>query len=180
MASVQWTDCPPPPHKPSPIEYLSLMNENTSMTAPHLLGTRPMAPWFTALTGTAQSLITEMVNEQGYPLHDLQEFVEEFGEKYLLDGTYLEWERLTEDGYDEDAIRAFIAIEGISELVYDAFVNAYVGEFDNPAEFAEDYYIYQRDCSIPDGIVVDWEQTYDNSLDKDFIHEGRYFFNCHW
>lgn len=147
---------------------------------PHLLGTRPMAPWFTELTGEAQTLITEMVNEQGYPLHDLQEFVEEFGEEYLLDGTYLEWERLTETGYDEDAIRAFIAIEGIHELTYNAFTSAYRGEFDSAADFAEDYYTYRSDCSIPSGIVVDWEQTYDSSLDEDFIHEGRYFFDRNW
>lgn len=155
------------------------MNSTTS-PMPHLLGTHPMAAWFTELTAKAQTLVTDMVNEQGYPLDDLADFIEEFGEEYLFDGTYLEWVRLTNDGHGDDAIRAFIAIEGINELTYDAFNSAYVGEYDCPADFAEEHYTSNCGVNIPDGIVVDWEQTYDNSLDEEFIHEGRYFFNRSW
>jgi hypothetical protein len=156
------------------------MNQTApAFTMTHLLGTRPMAPWFTELTGEAQTLITEMVNEQGYPLSDLQEFVEEFGEEYLLDGTYLEWEQLSND-YHEDAIAAFVAIEGINELTYRAFTSAYLGQWDSPADFAEEWFLEHQGYDIPDGIVVDWEQTYDNSLDEDFINEDGYFFNRHW
>jgi hypothetical protein len=137
----------------------------------------PMGAWFTELTGEAQMRIIEMVNEEGYPLDDVQEFVEEFGEKYLLDGIYEEWETLSYN-YNEDAIRGFIELNGIHELTRGAFIDAYVGEYESGAEYARDY--NEQKGSVPQDLVINWEATWEAHFTDSYEWAQGYVFNRHW
>ena len=135
----------------------------------------PMGAWFTDLTQEAQMRIIEMVNEKGYPLDDVQEFVEEFGE-HLLD-IYEEWERLSYN-YTEDAIRGFIELEGIYELTREAFIDAYVGEYESGAEYAQQY--HEGKGTNTEGLVVDWEKTWEAHFTDEYQWARGYVFNRHW
>jgi hypothetical protein len=137
----------------------------------------PMGAWFTELTGKAQMRLIEMVNEEGYPLDDLQEFVEEFGEKYLLDGTYEEWERLSYH-YNEDAIRGFIELNGIYELTFNAFIKAYIGQYESGAEYAQE--CNEVKGSVPEDLVIDWEATWEAYFTDEYEWAKGYVFNRHW
>jgi hypothetical protein len=147
------------------------MNTNT-MTAP---ATAPLGTWFTDLSTDTQADITEMVNEGGYPLHDIQEFVETYGEQAYIDGHYVTWCELTEDGHDSEAIEAYVdevSIDGIGN-----FEDAFRGEYDSEAEFAEQWYTDFSSFEAPDGVVVDWQATWDTNLRYDFVYNNGYVFN---
>ena len=137
--------------------------------------TAPVGEWFTALRADTQADITEMVNENGYPLHDIQEFVETYGEQAYCDGHYVTWCELTEDGHDNEAIEAYVDEVGIDCI--GSFEDAYMGQHGSGAEFAEEYYIGILGVQIPDGIVVDWEATWVSELEGDFACNGGYVFN---
>lgn len=50
---------------------------------------------------------------------------------------------------------------------------AYVGEFDDEATFAEE--IANDLATVPDWIVVDWDATWDYYLQHDYFNNGGYF-----
>jgi antirestriction protein len=56
------------------------------------------------------------------------------------------------------------------------FEEAYVGEYNSEAEFAEQYYDMCGDGKIPSWIVVDWDATWNSSLRFDFDEQDGYFF----
>ena len=147
-------------------------NETNTMTATL---TAPLGTWFTALRADTQAEIAWMVNEAGYPLHDIQEFVETYGEQAYCDGHYVTWCELTEDGHDNDAIEAYVDEVGIYNI--GSFEDAYMGQHGSGAEFAEEYYLGSLGVQIPDGIVVDWEATWAKELEGDFACNGGYVFN---
>lgn len=156
--------------------------ETTSMTATLTTDVvRPMGAWFTALRGDTQLDITEMVNEQGYPLNDIRDFVEQYGEEAYCAGHYVTWCELTEQtGADNEAIEAYVDEVGIDNI--GGFEDAYHGEFDSEAEFAEEYYTnimcYQDvERAVERGIVVDWQATWDTNLRYDFAYNNGYVFN---
>jgi hypothetical protein len=155
------------------------MNTNTmtaTLTAPALRPTdAPLGAWFTDLSADLQGDITEMVNENGYPLHDIQEFIEAYGAEAYSDGHYVTWCELTEDGQDNDAIAAYVDEAGIDGI--GGFVDAFRGEYDSEAEFAEQWYTDIYSFEAPDGIVVDWQATWDTNLKYDFTYNGGYIFS---
>lgn len=51
--------------------------------------------------------------------------------------------------------------------------DAFVGEYDSEDTFAEE--IANELETIPDWIVVDWQATYDYSLQYDYFNDGGYF-----
>ena len=154
------------------------MNETTSAmtSAPHLLGTVPTAEWFTALSADVQADITEMVNENGYPLDDIQDFVEAYGVDAYTSGHYVTWCELTErSGVDNEAIEAFAEEFGIHRI--EEFENAYRGEYDSEEDFAKEHvtgcYMMQY---VPDWVVIDWQATWDNELSSSFTYNNGYVF----
>jgi hypothetical protein len=164
---------------PTQIEYTSHMNttEMTStmtatLTAPAV---RPMGEWFTALSADLQGDITEMVNDAGYPLLDIKDFIEAYGAEAYSDGHYVTWCELTEDGHDNDAIAAYIDEVGIDGI--GSFEDAYRGEYDSEAEFAEQWFVDIYSFEAPDGIVVDWQATWDTNLQYDFAYNNGYIFS---
>lgn len=175
-----WLPKPPTPSHPV---YIVLMNETTSMTASdiHLLGTVPVGAWFTDLAEDTQADITDMVNEQGYPLDDIRDFVEQYGEEAYCAGHYVTWCELTEQiGASNDAIEAYVDEVGIDNI--DGFEDAYVGEYESEADFAQqhfDEHYSNIDALESAGMVIDWQATWDTNLQYDFTYNNGFVFNSH-
>ena len=83
------------------------------------------------------------------------------------------FEQLIEDGYDVDAIKAFIELYGEEELQH--FDESYQGEMSG-AEFAEQL---TTDCyalDIPAFVCVDWNATWEQ-LSYDYDEQDGYIFS---
>jgi antirestriction protein len=123
--------------------------------------------------------IKSMVNEEGYPLHDIRDFIDTHGLNAFTEGAYHAWEEL-EKNYSREAIEAWVEYAGIQAI--ESLEDAYMGEFNTPEEFAEYYFTdlmgYEEvDTLIGRGIVIDWEATWDTNLRHDFDFEGGFVFN---
>lgn len=159
------------------------MNETTSTmapTAPHLLGTVPTGKWFTALSADIQGDITEMVNENGYPLSNIRDFIEQYGAQAYADGLYATWCELEEDcGASTEAIEAFVEEFGVYCL--ESFEDTYRGEYSSEANFAEQY---TTDCCqmeyMPSWVVIDWQATWDTELSSSFTYNNGHVFLSNW
>lgn len=159
------------------------MNETTSTMTTSTLDidtVRPVGEWFTALSADLQGDITEMVNEGGYPLDDIRDFVETYGAKAYADGHYVTWCQLTEEvGASNEAIEAFVEEFGIHSI--DGFEDAYRGEYGSEAEFAEEY---TTDCyglgHMPSWVVIDWQATWDTELSDSFTYNNGHVFITAW
>ena len=142
------------------------------------LTTAPLGEWFTALSADLQGDITEMVNENGYPLSDIREFVEAYGAEAYASGHYITWCELTEhSGADNDAIEAFVEEFGIDAI--GSFEDAFHGEYDSEEDFAQRYFdnMYSGVGQLEDaGLVIDWQATWDTNLRYDFSYNNGYVF----
>jgi hypothetical protein len=158
-------------------------NETNSMTATLAFSTgsdvvvRAMPEWFLALNADLQGDITEMVNENGYPLSDIADFIEQYGAEAYASGHYATWCQLEEEcGASTDAIEAFVDEFGIDAI--GSFEDAYHGEYGSEAEFAAEY---TNDCyfmgHMPSWVVIDWQATWDTQLRYDFTYNNGYVFN---
>ena len=157
-------------------EYTRLMNTTTE-TASMTALSAPMGEWFTDLPADVQGDITEMVNENGYPLNDIQEFIEQYGVQAYSEGHYVTWCELTEhSGADNDAIEAFVAEFGIGYI--GDFDDAFRGEYGSEAEFAKEYTndCYTSTAALPDWVVIDWQATWDTELSSSFTYNNGYVF----
>ena len=146
-----------------------------TLTAP---ATAPMGAWFTALSADVQADITEMVNENGYPLSDIEDFIEQYGSDAYSDGHYATWCELTESGYDTEAVDAYVAEVGIYNI--GGFENAYTGEYDSEADFARQYFdsnYHAIDALEDNGVVIDWQATWDTNLSHSYAYNNGYVFN---
>lgn len=168
--------CPPNSPLATDPEYLRLMNTTTETASMTALST-PMGEWFTELSTDIQGDIAEMVNENGYPLSDIREFIEQYGADAYASGHYVTWCELTErSGADNDAIEAFVEEFGIHCL--DGFEDAYRGEYDSEADFAEQYTndCYTDTTALPGWVVIDWQATWDNEVSSSFTYNNGYVF----
>jgi hypothetical protein len=129
------------------------MTMNTTLSA--------NAEWLKDQSATSLCKIIELVNNEGYPIDDVRDFVEVYGSKALLEGHYETWAEIDES-FDQDAIEAFVEEFGIENIEH--FEDAYSGVYESEEQFAEEYFTECMDVQIPEGIVVDWEQTWDYSL----------------
>ena len=85
----------------------------------------------------AYDKIVEMVNEEGYPLDDIRDFIDNYGLNPFMSGLYHVWEEL-ENSFSREAIVAFIDEFSIDDL--ERFEDAYYGCFDSAEDFAEQFY----------------------------------------
>lgn len=165
----------PKPPMPPRIEYTVLMNETTSTMTATINTVRPVGEWFTALSADLQADITEMVNEAGYPLEDIRDFVEVHGAEAYASGHYVTWCQLEEQiGASTDAIEAFVEEFGIDAI--DGFEDAYRGEYDSEAEFAEQYTTDCYTLNMPEWVVIDWQATWDTELSNSFVYNNGHVF----
>jgi hypothetical protein len=114
----------------------------------------------------------EQLVEDNYDLDDILEFVDANSEAALLE--YYEEYCTAGENIGYDVVDAFVKYHGMSyvENVEDAFRGVYYDE----ATFAEEYYteIYGE---VPAFLVVDWEQTWKQSLSYDFDFVDGYVFS---
>ena len=102
--------------------------------------------------------------EENYALDDMLKFIDEYNENDFV-GYYEEYVRCGEAiGYE--AVDALIGETGYMSDIEDCD-ERYQGFYDDEAEFAEDFY-NNIGCNVPDGIVVDWEATWEQSLRYDY------------
>ncbi|MGA1626683.1 MAG: hypothetical protein ACO4AJ_13840 [Prochlorothrix sp.] len=135
-------------------------------------------PWFVNLSTDTQLEVGDMIDLDGYPAYDIEDFISEFGEKAFTDGYYKTWEKLTNsEGHSENAVRAFIDEFGIREI--GSFADSYVGQYPSEAAFAEEYFTenYHLDVLSQAGICVDWDTTWTNCLEPSYTWVGGYVFN---
>jgi antirestriction protein len=139
--------------------------------------TKPMGEWFTQLDAETQADITEMVNENGYPLDDIQDFIETHGAKAYTAGHYATWCQITEElGVSNEVIEAFVEEFGIDCI--DGFEDSYCGTYSSGAEYARELVEggWNMD-NIPGFVEIDWEATWDN-LSQDYTEvDGHIFCN---
>ena len=130
--------------------------------------------WLQQLPASVLSKAGELVNEQGYPLSDIRDFIESYGYVAFLEGYYETWADLTDDGYDNEAIEAFIEDNSIEDI--DNFEEAYCGEFGTIREVVE-WVMELNGQELPSWLVVDYESTWQCNLRHDFIFESGYLFH---
>ena len=154
------------------------MNETTSTMTDSVTLTKPVGQWFTDLSADVQAEITYLVNDEGYPLSDIREFIEQYGVEAYSDGHYMTWCELTErSGADTEAVEAFVDEFGIQNL--ESFEDAYRGEYDSEEDFAQQYFdnMYSSVGQLEGvGLVVDWQATWDTNLRYDFSYNNGYVF----
>ena len=120
--------------------------------------------------------IDELIDEQ-YDLDAMLVFIDEHNEKDFVN-YYEEYVRCGEAiGYE--AVDALIEEMGCISYIEDCD-ERYQGHFDNEAEFAE-YYHNEMGNYVPEGIVVDWEETWEQHLRYDFTacNDGDVYKPCH-
>jgi antirestriction protein len=112
--------------------------------------------------------------EDNYDLNSILEFVDEHSEDDLLT-YYVDYVDQGEKcGFE--VVDAFVELNGFCDV--ENCSDAYVGNFTDGADFAEDLSAVMGD-SIPDHIVVDWDMTWERGLayDYDIVEKG--FRNCY-
>jgi hypothetical protein len=76
------------------------------------------------------------------------------------------------ESYPQDAVDTFIELFG--EECLESFEDSYRGEWDSEADYAQDWFC---GCyNIPEGIVIDWQATYDQQLSECHTFEDGYMF----
>jgi hypothetical protein len=109
-----------------------------------------------------------------YSLQDILEFIDANSEEDFLN-YYEEYVTQGENlGYD--VVDAFVEEFGLSEV--ENAENAYVGEYRSEAEFAEEF--ITEEYSIPDLVVVDWHETFEQHLRYDFTYVNGYVFRTYY
>ena len=129
--------------------------------------------WLQQLPDHVLPKVTELVNEEGYPLSDIREFIESYGYKPFLSGYYETWAELTED-YDNEAVEAFVEDNGIECI--ESFEDAYCGQYGDIVEVVEMLLeIYEVD--VPNFVCIDYQGTWDRNLRHDYTFEGGFLFS---
>ena len=104
----------------------------------------------------------EELLEDNYALDDILEFIDNYNESTFVN-IYEEYVRCGEAiGYE--AVDALANEDGIDYI--EGCDERFRGWYESTADFAEDFY---NDISdVPDGLVIDWQATYDQNLYYDF------------
>lgn len=109
---------------------------------------------------------TEMLNAKGV---EMQTDDDEEAEVTLYD-------ELIEE-YSKEAVDAFIECFGKDDL--EGFRDSYYGEYDSEEDFAEQFYDDLGE-TVPYGLVIDWEATWNCYLRGDFYYEDGFVFRSNW
>lgn len=96
--------------------------------------------------------------EENFYLDDMIEFIQEHNENQFC-AHYDEYVDAGES-YSYEAVDAFIEEFGVQCL--EGFEDAYRGEWDSKADYAENYVSDCYSVDLPSFVEVDWENTFDN------------------
>jgi hypothetical protein len=104
-----------------------------------------------------QELISELV-EDSYAVDDIHEFIAEYGESNFVE----HYENYVQFGesHSYEAVDAFIEEFGIDN--FQSFEDAYRGEWNSKAEYAENYVSDCYSFELPGFIEIDWDTTFEN------------------
>jgi hypothetical protein len=87
------------------------------------------------------------------------------------------YDRLCGD-YSQDAVDAFLNIWEESDLEH--FEDAYQGEYESEAIFAEEFTLDCYGLNIPTFVIVDWQATWDQGLRYDYEFQDGFVFLNAW
>ena len=157
------------------------------MTTAQMTPTLTNTEWLQTLAAETEEVAQEaynklldLVNNEGYPLDDIRDFIDNYGAKAFVDGHYETWEDLTDNSYSMEAIDAFVEEFGIENI--DSFEDAYCGTWGTGAEYARDLveggWSHSMD-NIPGFVEIDWEATWEN-LSQDYTEVDGHIFNNHF
>ena len=119
------------------------------------------------------SKIEELL-EDSYSLEDIVEFIDANSEADFRN-FYEEYVTVGEE-YSYGAVDAFIEEFGLHSFTSSGFEDAYRGQYDSKADYAESYV---SDCyvvDLPSFLEIDWEASF-NNLDVVFSKDGYVFDN---
>ena len=129
------------------------------------------------MTETTYSKETLELLEDVVSEGEAKEFIETHGEQAFVD--HYETYVALFDQYQIDAIDAFIETFSIEDI--DHFQDAYYGEYESGAEFAEEFArdIGEIPRNLPSWIEIDWQESWEN-LSYDFYEENGYIFSANF
>jgi hypothetical protein len=117
------------------------------------------------------SKIEELL-EDSYSLEDIVEFIDANSEADFRN-FYEEYVTVGEE-YSYEAVDAFIEEFGLQSFTPSCFEDAYRGQWESKAQYAENYV---SDCyvvDLPGFLEIDWEASFDN-LDVTITEDGYVF-----
>ena len=126
----------------------------------------------TEYSDETQELLGGLIDD-GNDLEVLENFIEEHGESNFND--YIEEYLQTVDQYGEEVVEAFLDIFDIDCI--GSLSDAYQGEYESGAEFAESLVADCYSMDMPSWVEVDWQATWDNSLSYDYSESDGHIFN---
>ncbi len=120
------------------------------------------------LSQKALDHITVLLEEGNYTLENMLGFLETYNSDEFL-AYYEDFEEQGEKvGFD--VVDAFLEENNISDV--HQVENVYMGEYESEADFAENYYNDIMD--VPDALVIDWAETFHQSLSYDYDYVKGY------
>lgn len=108
--------------------------------------------------------------EENFYLDDIIEFIQEHGDVAFYDH-YDEYVDAGEQ-YSYDAVDTFIEEFGVDNL--GSFMDAYYGEWQSKADYAENYVTDCYSIELPGFLEIDWENTFDN---LECVYSNGFVFN---
>jgi hypothetical protein len=107
---------------------------------------------------------------QGYAYNGLKEIVEHIKNTKLEDreldlDEVIRLALFIYNGYETDL--ALLTAERLAEILEEE-EDAFAGQFDTEAEFAEDLITQTSEAILPDWIVIDWQGTYNYACQYDY------------
>ena len=124
------------------------------------------------MTDSVTELFNELVDD-GIDADDLQAFIDEHGKSNFVD--YIEEYLQAIDEYNEEVVESFLEIFNIEDI--GNFTDAYQGEYESGAEFAESLVSDCYSMDMPSWVEVDWQKTWDNALSYDYSESDGHIFN---
>ena len=117
--------------------------------------------------------ITELV-EDNYALDDILEFLKEYNGDDLI-AYYIDYV-IQGDRVGFDVVDAFLEENDISDVP--RVEDIYMGQYNSEADFAENYFNDIMD--VPSALVIDWADTFHQSLGYDYEYIDGYVFQLNW
>ena len=124
------------------------------------------------MTDSVTELFNELVDD-GNDADDLQVFIDAHGKSNFAD--YIEEYLQLVDQYGEEVVAAFLDIFDIESI--GSLSDAYQGEYESGAEFAESLVADCYSMDMPSWVEVDWQATWDNALSYDYSESDGHIFN---
>jgi hypothetical protein len=118
---------------------------------------RPMTETQVQLKESTVEFINGLVSEN-YAQDDIYDFIAEYGEDNLV-RYYVNYVEIGES-YSYEAADIFIEEFGIDNV--EQFEDAYRGEWNSKADYAEQFVTDCYSVDFPAFIEIDWENTFDN------------------